>query len=141
MSWDKKKGGAATGYYYETQRVPGKPHPVKVYRGRGVLGRLAAALVEARRKEREATRAVVRAQLAATATADQLAADLFEWAKVLAEAWLAASGHHRHRGEWRMRRGQAAAQGGVAGVGAGAPQQPGVREGNAPVADRPGGRR
>ena len=30
MSWDRKKRGASTGYYYKSVRVPDKPHPVSV---------------------------------------------------------------------------------------------------------------
>lgn len=104
MSWDRKKGGPAAGYFYESRRVPGKPHPVKIYRGRGAVGQFAAAVVEERRRERQAARDAVRA--AAGIAADRLADELLDWACVLAEAWLVASGYHRHRGEWRKSRGR-----------------------------------
>jgi len=103
VSWDRKKGGPATGYYYESKRVEGKPYPVKVYRGRGTAGQLAAALVDARRRERQAESETVRAEAAATADADRLAEELFDSARLLAGAWLVVTGHHNHNGCWRKK--------------------------------------
>jgi hypothetical protein len=103
VSWDRKKGGPAAGYFYESRRVPGKPHPVKIYRGRGSIGQLAALLVEGRRRDRRAARDAGRAP--AGAEADRLADELLDWACVLRDAWLVATGHHCHKGCWRKKRG------------------------------------
>jgi hypothetical protein len=105
VSWDRKKGGPATGYFYESRRVPGKPHPVKVYRGRGTVGQLAASLVDGRRQERRVAQRAVRAEAAAVAKADELTAELADWARLLTDAWLVLTGHHNHKGIWRMKRG------------------------------------
>ncbi len=104
MGWDKKKGGHSGGYFYESRRVPDKPYPVKIYRGRGAIGQLAAAVVEMRKREQRAGTNVVRAEAAATAAADAAAAELYEWARLYMAAWLTATGHRCHRGQWRRRR-------------------------------------
>jgi hypothetical protein len=102
MGWDRKGRGPETGYYYESVRTPDGVK--KVYRGRGATGQLAASLVEGRRRDRQAARDAVRA--AAGAEADSLADELLDWACVLRDAWLVASGYRRRRGEWRKRRGR-----------------------------------
>jgi hypothetical protein len=38
MSWDRKKRGSSSGYYYLSKRVPDKPHPVKICMGHGAAG-------------------------------------------------------------------------------------------------------
>ena len=78
MSWDRKRRGASTGYYYRSVRVPDKPYPVKVYFGRRTAGHLAAAEVEQRRRDREHTKAAVRAERDVTAEIDRLASELHE---------------------------------------------------------------
>ena len=101
MAWEVRKRGASAGYYYLCTRVPGKPHPVKRYYGRGDAAHLTAADVERRRRTDRAAREVVRAEAARTAEADGLAAELSEWAGVLAAAWMVCTGYKRHRGSWR----------------------------------------
>lgn len=108
MSWDRKRRGASTGYYYKSVRVPDKPHPVKVYFGRRTAGQLAAADVGQRRHDRERAKAAVRAERDATAEADRLANELHEWAAVLSKVWLGLSGCHNRKGSWRVKRGQGA---------------------------------
>lgn len=105
MSWDRKKGGPASGYFYESMRIEGKPHPVKVYRGRGNVGQLAASLVDSRRRNQQAARSAARAEAAATTEAEKLAEELNDWARLLMDAWLVANGYRFHRGSWRFRRG------------------------------------
>lgn len=106
MGWDRKKRGPASGYFYKSVRLSGKPHPTKVYMGRKSAGQLAAAAVEQRRQDRERAKAAVRVEREATAEADRLADELREWASVMSKAWLALCGLHYHKGAWRMRRGQ-----------------------------------
>jgi hypothetical protein len=105
MGWDRKKRGPSNGYFYLSQRIPGKPHPVKVYMGRGAGGHEAAAEIERRREDRRKAAETIRSDQDATAEADRLATDLTEWAELLSAAWLILTGHERHRGEWRKRRG------------------------------------
>lgn len=104
MSWDLKKGGPASGYFYESVRLPEKPHPVKLYRGRGNVGQLAASLVDGRRRDRQAVRSAARTEVAATAEAEKLADELNDWVSLLTDAWLVLTGHHNHKGIWRLRR-------------------------------------
>src|SRR5450755_1560793 len=106
MGWDRKRKGPASGYYYTSVRLPGKPHPAKIYGGRGAAGLAAAAEVERRAKDRRDAREAVQAELAAVEVGDRLAAELREWADIMAACWLILSGHHRHRGEWRLRNGE-----------------------------------
>jgi hypothetical protein len=106
MSWDRKKRGAASGYYYKSVRLADKPHPVKVYFGRRTAGHLAAADVEHRRRDREVAKAAVRAERETTAEADRLADELRAWAAVLSKVWLGLSGCHNRKGSWRVKRGR-----------------------------------
>jgi hypothetical protein len=104
VSWDRKKGGPETGYYYESVRTPDGVK--KVYRGRGAVGQLAASLVEGRSRARRAARDTIRAEADAVAEANRLADELLDWARLLGSAWLVATGHHNHKGCWRQRRGR-----------------------------------
>jgi hypothetical protein len=104
LGWDRKKGGAAGGYYYRSVRVPGKTHPVKVYYGRGVAGHEAAVEVERRRQNRIEAEKLLEAERNPADEADRLSAELREWAEVLSAALLILTGHHRRRGEWRKNR-------------------------------------
>ena len=99
MGWDRKARGLKSGYFYHSVRTPDGVK--KVYLGRGDAAQTAAALIEQRRRERQAARA----EVALTAEADRLADELYDWAKLLAAAWLTATGHRSHRGTWRGRRG------------------------------------
>jgi hypothetical protein len=104
MGWDRKAGGKR--YYYRSIRTPDKPHPVKVYMGRGAAGQEAAAAVERRRRDREQATATIQTEQDATAEADLLAEELQDRAAALSELWLLMSGLHYHRGEWRLKRGK-----------------------------------
>jgi hypothetical protein len=105
MGWDRKKRGPSSGYFYLSMRVPGKPHPVKVYMGRRTGGHEAAAEVERRRQGRLEAKKLIQADRECTDDADRLAAELHEWAGLLSAAWLVLTGHHEHRGVWRRRHG------------------------------------
>jgi hypothetical protein len=101
MAWEKRKRGEW--YYTRSRRVDGKV--VREYVGGGLLGELAACRdAEQRRcREEEAARARV-----AVEHLEDLAAplgELWEAVEVLARAHLIAAGYHRHKREWRLRRG------------------------------------
>jgi hypothetical protein len=99
MGWDK--GGR---YYTRSRRENGRV--VREYVGGGTIGELAERLDALERQQREAGRAVARAdQEEATALGAPLA-ELNELADLLARAALVAAGFHQHnRGEWRKKRG------------------------------------
>lgn len=101
MGWDRKRRGPSTGYFYKSVRMPDKPHPVKVYVGRGAAGHEAAAEAEKRRADRLAAKKLIAADQEATAAADRLADALFAWAGELSAAWLVLTGHHNHKSCWR----------------------------------------
>ena len=103
MSWDRKRRGPASGYFYKSVRTPDGVR--KVYLGRGAAAQQAAAEVEHTRLARWLDRKAVRAEADALAQADRLAAELAGWADLLAAAWLVITDHHIHRGEWRRRNG------------------------------------
>jgi hypothetical protein len=75
----------------------------KVYLGRRAAGHEAAAAVERRRQDRLTAIKTIQSDTAATAEADQLAAELREWTEALSSAWLVLAGYHRHHGCWRMK--------------------------------------
>jgi hypothetical protein len=99
VGWDRKRRGAAGGYFYLSVRTPAGVK--KVYFGRRTAGHLAAAAVEQRRQAQLKVRTAIQAEHAATADADRLADELAVWADLLSSAWLTLTGHVYHRGEWR----------------------------------------
>ena len=103
MSWDRKRRGSACGYFYKCVRLPGRPHPVKIYVGRGQAGHDAAAEVEGRREGRREAKKLLQTDRDRTDEADRLAAELREWADVLLRTWLILSGFHKRRGQWRRK--------------------------------------
>src|SRR4051794_2387549 len=105
MGWDAKGTGGRR-YYYRTERQPGRPHPVKLYLGRGAAAHAEAGRVEAARAARAADRRACAELAAGLAEADRLADELHDWAEALADAWWILTGHHDHKGEWRMSRGR-----------------------------------
>jgi hypothetical protein len=90
-------------YYYRSVRSGERVK--KEYVGGGLLGQVAAKLDERerlRRKEEVACWRVERERLEESAAFLQ---ELTEAAEVLVRAHLLASGCHRHKGQWRRRRG------------------------------------
>jgi len=105
MGWDRKRRGPASGYFYLSVRT--SEGIKKIYCGRGAAGQIAAAEL---RERREAGRTAVReAERAAAIGGDtdslRLEDDLVAWVGVLSSAWLILSGHHKHHGCWRLKRG------------------------------------
>jgi hypothetical protein len=70
-----------------------------------------------RKGERLLQRKAIRALESQTSEADQLAVELLDCARIVAEAWLIASGHHQHSGSWRKKRGEKKAESRISGVG------------------------
>jgi hypothetical protein len=101
VSWDRKRRGPASGYFYKSVRTPDGVK--KQYLGRGAVGQQAAAEVEHTKLARRLDREAVRAEADALAEADRLAAELAGWAEALVTVWMVAAGHHRRRGQWRRR--------------------------------------
>ena len=103
MGWDRKRSGPSSGYFYRSVRTPDKPHPVKVYLGRGEAAHRAAAEIERAQVERIAERAAVRDEEAELADLDRLTRQVHDAVKALTQAWLITAGFYNHHGEWRLR--------------------------------------
>src|SRR5437868_516749 len=74
VSWDRKRRGAAKGYYYRSVRKGGRT--MKVYVGGGVIGET-AALADLRRRE---IKRAVRQEETRLAAADEVLDELKDWA-------------------------------------------------------------
>ena len=100
MAWEKRRGKR---YYYHSER-DGDGRVFKRYVGAGEIAEALARAEETRRRAREAQRKRDQEELERleALAAPVLAID--EAAEVLTRAALVASGYHRHRGEWRLRR-------------------------------------
>jgi hypothetical protein len=101
MAWERRERGRL--YNTRSQRVDGRV--VRKYVGGGLLGELAACRDAEQRRHREEEAARGRA---AVERLEDLAAplgELWEAVEVLARAHLIAAGYHRHKREWRLRRG------------------------------------
>ena len=100
MGWEDRNGRS---YYYEKKREDGRV--VSRYIGRGIASKMCEALNEERRWEREEMRAERRRQKALDREIDIAIRNLTARTKLLTEAVLVASGYHKHKGQWRRRRG------------------------------------
>ena len=78
---------------------------VREYIGGGMLGRLAAQLDEIELRHREEETAYWREERERFEQNAAFARELEEAAEVLVRAHLLASGCHKHKGQWRRRRG------------------------------------
>jgi hypothetical protein len=103
VAWEVRKGGPGTGYYYRSVRDGDRV--LKVYYGRGSAGHDAAAEQEMRRLGRVEAKRLLDAERRGSDEADRLAAELRAWGDVLFRVWMVLAGYHRHRGQWRAKRG------------------------------------
>ena len=100
MAWERRGGGL---YYYRSERENGRVR--KRYVGRGEVAQLVAHADETRRAVRERRRRDERAELERARGISEAGAGLDAAAEALARAEMVAAGYHRHKGEWRRRRG------------------------------------
>lgn len=99
MGWEQQGQGAQKLYFYRSVRLGDTVR--KVYYGGGEAGHEAAAAQELKRKGRLEAKALLQADRNGADEADQLAAELREWAEVLLGTWLILTGHRKRRGQWR----------------------------------------
>jgi putative heme degradation protein len=102
MAWERRRKGAATGYYYRSVRVGEAVK--KVYLGRGAEAREAAQLMEQQRRARNEAQCLLHESRFPSDEAGQLAIEVGEWAVGLLQVWLILTGHHKHKGQWRRAR-------------------------------------
>ncbi len=102
MGWEKRERGTRvyTRSHREGDRV------VREYVGSGEIAELLAHADETRRRVRDLERTRGRAEVERLEALAAPARELDEAAEVLVRAHLLAAGWHRHKGEWRMRRGR-----------------------------------
>ena len=100
MAWERRGDGL---YYYQSERENGRGR--KRYVGRGEVAELVDHADEMRRAVRERTRRAERAELERARELSEAGAELDAAAEVLARAGMVAAGWHKHKGEWRRRRG------------------------------------
>jgi hypothetical protein len=102
MAWERRKAGAATGYYYQSVRVGEVVQ--KVYLGRGEAAHEAARDVQHRQASRREAKRLLREARLPSDEAGELAKDVQEWAVGLLHVWLILTGHHKQQRQWRRKR-------------------------------------
>ena len=101
MGWETRKGRS---YYYRKERTPdGRVR--SVYLGSGDVCRVLSECDRGRRIEAEANRTRLRRALAPLDDALDALRTAEAELRTLRDAYLVATGHRTHRGQWRRRRG------------------------------------
>ena len=100
MSWEQGPRGRK--YYTRTRRLGGRC--VREYLGNGPQAQAASAADALRRAQRQAEATARRRERDRLRAVDGLVLELFEAASLVASAALAASGYHKHGGQWRAKR-------------------------------------
>lgn len=99
MAWQERNGKR---YYYRSKRRGGQV--VTEYAGTGSAGESEALLDELERARQEAERAEWQRQIEADAALDQEIAEYALAVRRTVAAVLLASGYHRPKRQWRLRR-------------------------------------
>lgn len=102
LSWDHKRGCRSRRYFYRCVRVPDKPHPVKVYLGRGEAAQVAEAQIELARQDRCSTKKAIAAENERMSSVNIMADRMNEGVSRLLQECLLERGYYRRRGEWRL---------------------------------------
>lgn len=102
MSWDKRERGGKRGYFYRSIRRGNRV--VRVYLGRGPEAEEAARQIEQRRRDQQAQREGMHAEITDLGAADQCLRDLQEAVHLIVSAMLTGAGYYKRRGEWRKQR-------------------------------------
>jgi hypothetical protein len=91
-------------YYYRSVRRGGQVR--RVYMGSGELARIAHERDVMNQAVEDERRQEERRSLEELEALASVVRELDEGAEVLTSSCLVAAGYHRHKGEWRLRRGQ-----------------------------------
>jgi hypothetical protein len=102
MTWERRKGSGR--YYTQSRRVSGRI--VREYIGSGPDAELIARIDEQDRAARLAAAAEMAARRASEEALDAELDRLCHFAEMAGRAALLDAGFHRHRGQWRKRRGK-----------------------------------
>lgn len=101
MAWEERNGRQ---YYYSKQRIGSQVQ--SQYLGAGETAGLVATLEQARQEERETERADHRRQIEADKALDGEIAEFAKLVQTVTTAVLLASGCHRPKRQWRVKREQ-----------------------------------
>ena len=101
MAWDQRPCGRR--YYTRSVREGGRVR--KEYVGGGPVAELVAQMDALERQEREQERRERREERARHAALEAPLTQLCEATDLLAQVALVAADYHRHKGQWRKRRG------------------------------------
>jgi hypothetical protein len=101
VSWETRDRGGR--YYTRSRREGGRI--VREYVGRGYVAELAARLDELDRERREDERAALNHERDRLEATEAPILALHEEVERLVRGALLAAGYHRHKGQWRRRRG------------------------------------
>jgi hypothetical protein len=99
MGWETRKRG--TRYYTRSQREGSRV--IRKYVGSGPLAELIARFDKLQRIQREEEAAYWKAERERLERNGRFLSELEEAVKTLTEAYLLASGCHRHKGTWRFK--------------------------------------
>jgi hypothetical protein len=101
VAWERRGGDEV--YYYKIERQGGRVR--KRYIGNGELAHIIAHAEETRRRAWAERKAKERTELDEARSLASAGDELYEAVEVLAVAEMVAAGFHRHKGQWRRRRG------------------------------------
>jgi ClpP class serine protease len=100
VAWERRGSNL---YYYQGERQGGRVR--KRYVGTGELAHIIAHAEETRRRVWAERKAKERTELDEARSLASAGDELYEAVEVLAVAEVVAAGFHRHKGQWRWRRG------------------------------------
>jgi hypothetical protein len=99
VAWERRGSNL---YYYQSERINGRVR--KKYVGTREVAQAIAHADQTIRQSRAAQSERARVEFKEARTLASAGEELWEAADILAVAELVASGYHRHKGQWRMRR-------------------------------------
>jgi hypothetical protein len=99
MSWETR---GSKQYYYRRRKVNGRV--IGEYLGTGYAAHLMHLLNEYERQERQERRQAWQATVDADKELDTMLDEVTEAMNVYADALMIATGHHRHKRQWRKQR-------------------------------------
>ncbi|MCE5200743.1 MAG: hypothetical protein ABFD54_06445 [Armatimonadota bacterium] len=102
MGWEARQRGGR--YYTRSKKVGGRV--VREYVGTGMAAELAAELDTLERQERERAHAAVKSERDTDKTLEAALHDYYKIVDAITEEALLAAGYHKHKGQWRRRRGK-----------------------------------
>jgi hypothetical protein len=102
VAWERRGDNF---YYYQSERKGGRIRKKYIGSAAGELAHTIAHADETIRRHRKERAARDRAQLEEMQSLASSADEVDEAAQTLAVAELVAAGYHRHKGQWRLKRG------------------------------------